>query len=109
MGDDGKTFPFTRTTEGSAQFTLAAGEEYKFCWALIVSKELRKMGMGVFMEEINGVTAEGSERLLHAGMPVLQPMDAPTHQMGAANQLGEGYFYTGQLDLRRLEFNSDTS
>eukprot|EP00746_Dinoflagellata_sp_MGD_P004790 gnl/MRDRNA2_/MRDRNA2_109263_c0_seq1.p1 gnl/MRDRNA2_/MRDRNA2_109263_c0~~gnl/MRDRNA2_/MRDRNA2_109263_c0_seq1.p1 ORF type:complete len:534 (-),score=111.41 gnl/MRDRNA2_/MRDRNA2_109263_c0_seq1:185-1786(-) len=102
--DNGKVFPFTRLTEEDAQFMLDAGEEYKFCWALLVRHELRDIAMGMLLEQSDTPGVVGPGRFLNVGMAPLQPMSAPTAPIDGADQLvkDEEYIYTGQLDLRSV-------
>mmetsp|Transcript_60994 Transcript_60994/g.174886 ORF Transcript_60994/g.174886 Transcript_60994/m.174886 type:complete len:558 (-) Transcript_60994:373-2046(-) len=110
---DGKVFPFTRPTDGDSGFQLLPGEEYKFCWVLIVSSELRGAGGGVLLEDVstavdaaatpaNELTEVAASQYPRACFePVLTPSEADVVSMEELERLGDGYFFTGQLDLRR--------
>mmetsp|Transcript_17626 Transcript_17626/g.55574 ORF Transcript_17626/g.55574 Transcript_17626/m.55574 type:complete len:345 (+) Transcript_17626:82-1116(+) len=102
---DGTVFPFTRVTEGAAGYVLRPGQEYRFCWALIVRRELQGMSAGALLERLGPGAEEGggAGRYARPGMgPVLRPASAPEVHMTDMESLGGGYFYTGQLDLRMM-------
>lgn len=102
---DGEVFPFTRLTEeGSpAQFTLGPGDEYKFCWVLIVSQPLQGMTGGTVFEVLDDNSAHQQRSgLTSAGLEVLCPRDAEEVTGEKATRLGEGHYFTGHLDLRRI-------
>jgi len=104
---NGEVFPFMRLTEGAAGFKLKRGETYRYCWALIVSKELHGMAGGVLMEEKGADSADETgeqsedERYPRCAMdPLLLPHLSDQVSMAQVQDLGQGYYYTGQLDLR---------
>lgn len=107
---DGKVVPFARLTDGEASFVLRPGQEYRYCWALVVGSELHEMAGGVLMERHDfgggppSVDENGShdaEQYPRARMePALSPHASSQITMGDIKHLGEGYYYTGQLDLR---------
>jgi len=99
---DGNVFAFTRPTQNESQFILQPGEEYKFCWALIVRGTLKQMAGGALLEQVQDSAALDSREFAQGCMEPLLPMSAPEVPMQAAERLGQGYFYTGQLDLRQL-------
>jgi len=96
---DGKVFSFTRPTLGDAAFQLEPGGEYKFCWALLVSRELQGAATGTLLERME-FPSESAERFLAESLPDLQLEKAPQIVQPEVAQLSEGYFFTGQLDLR---------
>mmetsp|Transcript_108221 Transcript_108221/g.214965 ORF Transcript_108221/g.214965 Transcript_108221/m.214965 type:complete len:510 (-) Transcript_108221:104-1633(-) len=99
---DGEVFPFTRITEeGSpAQFTLSPGDEYKFCWVLIVGRPLKGMTGGTVFEVLDDDVAVG---FTHAGLEVSCPRDAEEVTGDKARMLGAGHHFTGHLDLRHMK------
>jgi len=99
---NGKVFAFTRPTQNESQFILQPGEEYKFCWALIVRGTLKQMAGGALMAQVRDSASLDSRACAQGCMEPLLPMCAPEVPMQAAERLGEGYNYTGQLDLRKL-------
>jgi len=101
---DGHVFPFTRLTEGAAGYTLRPGEEYRFCWALIVGRELRGLAGGALLERGGGPVGDGEGRHVRPGLEpaLLLPEGEPQVPMKDVERLGQGYFYTGQLDLRQI-------
>lgn len=108
---DGEVYSFVRPLEDQSSFVLRPGEEYRFCWALILKKELLGMAGGMLMER-QGVILDRSastNRYVTASIePTLRPRDLSPIPMDKVQQLGQGYFYTGQLDLRRAKFEADS-
>jgi len=111
--DNGHVFPFTRLTEGSSSFTLQPGGEYKFCWALIVSRPLQGMAGGVLLEWQDdggsepksggwGKNFDEASYPRSSLAPRLEPNLAQEVPMSELQVLGQGHFYTGQLDLRQV-------
>jgi len=101
---DGEVFPFTRITEeGSpAQFTLCPGDEYRFCWVLIVSQPLKGITGGTVFEVLDDSSPHHQRSdFTNAGLEVLCPRDAEEVTGEKATRLGEGHYFTGHLDLRR--------
>ncbi|CAL1126618.1 unnamed protein product [Cladocopium goreaui] len=101
-GSDGKVFPFTRPTIGSASFSLKPGEEYKFCWCLVVGRELQRIVAGQLMETEDTAGASGAAgEFHHEELPMLFPTGAPEIELSDAERLGpgDGYTFTGHLDL----------
>mmetsp|Transcript_82355 Transcript_82355/g.142819 ORF Transcript_82355/g.142819 Transcript_82355/m.142819 type:complete len:511 (-) Transcript_82355:84-1616(-) len=101
--EDGEVFYFTRLMEEASpsQFSLRPGEEYKFCWMLIVSQEVKGMTGGTLFELLDG-SPKKRQGFTNAGMPVLSPKLADAVTTSAeVEELGEGHYFTGQLDLRR--------
>ncbi|CAE7407035.1 unnamed protein product [Symbiodinium pilosum] len=97
-GQDGKVFPFTRPTIGESSFSLNAGDEYKFCWCLLTGRELQRAAAGMLLEG----SADGQPEFHSEELPVLFPMGAPEIDPSEAATLGDGYTFTGHLDLRAV-------
>ncbi|CAK9046575.1 unnamed protein product [Durusdinium trenchii] len=99
-GSDGKVFPFTRPTIGSAGFSLKPGEEYKFCWCLVVGREIQRVLAGQLFEA-DGAELEEAESFHREELPMLFPTGAPEIELADAEALGpgDGYAFTGHLDL----------
>ncbi|CAK9037127.1 Alpha-N-acetylgalactosaminidase (Alpha-galactosidase B), partial [Durusdinium trenchii] len=132
-GSDGKVFPFTRPTidarrpvkllsrrntesesgrflkQGSAGFSLKPGEEYKFCWCLVVGREIQRVLAGQLFEA-DGAELEEAESFHREELPMLFPTGAPEAESGPGCRMieladaealgpGDGYAFTGHLDL----------
>ena len=82
QGSDGKVFPFTRPTIGTAAFSLKPGEEYKFCWCLVVGREIQRIVAGQLLEV--------AEDFQNEELPMLFPQSAPEIELPDAEQLGPG-------------------
>ncbi|CAK9009422.1 Alpha-N-acetylgalactosaminidase (Alpha-galactosidase B) [Durusdinium trenchii] len=104
-GSDGKVFPFTRPTidarrpvkllsrrntesesgrflkQGSAGFSLKPGEEYKFCWCLVVGREIQRVLAGQLFEA-DGAELEEAESFHREELPMLFPTGAPEAESG---------------------------
>jgi len=89
---DGKVFSFTKPTLGDEAVRLAPGEEHKFCWVLLVGREMQDMAAGVLLQQGPGILVEDFPSLVMLGA---RDIDSPELE-----QLAEGYVFTGQLDLR---------
>ena len=106
-GSDGKVFPFTRPTIGDASFSLKPGEEYKFCWCLVVGRELQRIVAGQLLESeaaFPETSAAVGAEFHHEELPMLFPTGAPEIEFTDAERLGpgEGYTFTGHLDLSSI-------
>jgi len=97
-GDDGKVFPFTRPTIGESSFSLNKGDEYKFCWCLLTGRELQRAAAGMLLEG----SADGRPEFHSEELPILFPMSSPEIDPTEASNLGDGYTFTGHLDLRAV-------
>jgi len=102
---DGEIFSFTRVTEEGtpAQFTLGPGDEFKFCWVLIVSRPLTGMTGGTLFEVLDdSSTHEQRSGYINAGLEVLCPHDGEQVSGEKATRLADGHYFAGHLDLRRI-------
>ncbi|CAJ1346665.1 unnamed protein product [Effrenium voratum] len=97
-GTDGKVFPFLRSTIGDSSFSLEPGEEYKFCWCLVVGREIQRAMAGLLLEG----SADGQPEYHNEELPMLFPTGSPEIDLADAAVLGDGYTFTGHLDLRTL-------
>merc|ERR1719282_359621 len=94
---DGAVFHFTRGTQGQESFQLKPGSEYKLCWALIVGRELKGAAAGALLEQ----TTDGNEpQVITKEFPPLFIGEAVEVSKDDLAKLGEGYHFTGQMDLR---------
>lgn len=101
---DGKVFPFARPTQGNASFKLEPGAEFKFCWTLVAGRELKGAAAGALLEHLAPEGGGGESRFAAEDLPPLMPLEAPEISPGELMKLGEGYLYTGQLDLGQVGF-----
>eukprot|EP00931_Biecheleriopsis_adriatica_P023663 TRINITY_DN14897_c0_g1_i2.p1 TRINITY_DN14897_c0_g1~~TRINITY_DN14897_c0_g1_i2.p1 ORF type:complete len:473 (-),score=104.09 TRINITY_DN14897_c0_g1_i2:45-1463(-) len=104
-GSDGKVFSFARPTQDEAGFELESGGEYRFCWSLVVGRDLQCAVAGTLLEDIS-ISSESrqnasSSKFITEDLPVLLPEAAPEVAFFDVASLGKGYTYTGQLDLRQ--------
>lgn len=94
---DGKVFDFARGLRGDDSVRIEPGVDHKVCWILIVGRELRSVAAGNLLEHLREVE---QPRYVTEDLPVLSPREAPEVDREETAKLGEGYLYSGQLDLR---------
>lgn len=99
--ENGDMFPLTRLTEeGSpAQFTLSPGEEYKFCWMIVVSQPIKGMTGGTLFE----MKDDGkSQPYSLTRSKLAYPKNCEEVSASQLEVLTKGHYYSGVLDLRPM-------
>lgn len=84
--------------KGESSFSLNKGDEYKFCWCLLTGRELQRAAAGMLLEG----SADGRPEFHSEELPILFPMSSPEIDPTEASNLGDGYTFTGHLDLRAV-------
>eukprot|EP00746_Dinoflagellata_sp_MGD_P070208 gnl/MRDRNA2_/MRDRNA2_28732_c0_seq1.p1 gnl/MRDRNA2_/MRDRNA2_28732_c0~~gnl/MRDRNA2_/MRDRNA2_28732_c0_seq1.p1 ORF type:complete len:264 (+),score=54.66 gnl/MRDRNA2_/MRDRNA2_28732_c0_seq1:58-849(+) len=108
FGENIPVFPVSRMTEGPAAYILKPGDEYRYAWTFLTSKQvLEASGSLLFSSKdmTNGNDQTPPMQFLNATLGHVKPLDAPTISTESElKSLATGYNYMGTLDFRHVDY-----
>lgn len=101
--ENDQVFHFTRPTqpESGAQIVLNAGEEYTLAWMLILKEPLHGATGGTTFQRVDD-SLTYDEGLTTAKLAVLRPQTAKFIDADEVEELKQGHYFSGYLDLRHI-------
>lgn len=101
---DGRVFPIHRVTEGPAGFTLEQGEEYLYSFIFFNDDKVLEAKLGFLFAKGSSSGERSPEEFVNASSAILQPHKARSTTMEQLQELNEGRFFQGAIDLRGVSY-----